>query len=174
VISLSDSHSRQWTASASWTPRNWVSIDGSYVNLKIGTSDTLAFFASTAGRPQLQTAYPSLYFSNLHEANLAARFTIGRRTELYVGYALVKDTGDGRATAVPPGTTNPIAALLDSVQTFPLTYQTPQGRVSIKITPKIRWNAGWQMYNYNEMFHLFGYDQNFHAQTGYTSVLWSF
>ena len=60
------------------------------------------------------------------------------------------------------------------MQTFPLTYQTPMGRISIRITPKLRWNAGWQFYNYTEQFHLFSYYQNFHANTGYTSLLWSF
>jgi len=67
-----------------------------------------------------------------------------------------------------------VAALLDSVQTFPLTYQSPMARLSIRITPKLRWNAGWQFYGYGELFHQLGYDQNFHAHTGYTSVLWSF
>jgi len=80
----------------------------------------------------------------------------------------------GRATAVSPSVTNPIEALVTSVQTFPLTYQSPLARLSVRITPKIRWNAGWQFYNYGEDFHLFAYSQNFHAHTGFTSVLWSF
>ncbi|HEY9141975.1 MAG TPA: hypothetical protein VIN93_13850, partial [Bryobacteraceae bacterium] len=90
------------------------------------------------------------------------------------GYTITKDTGDGRASAAPAGVADPIATLLDSVQTFPLTYQSPMARLSIRITPKVRWNAGWQFYGYGELFHLLGYDQNFHAHTGYTSVLWSF
>ena len=91
-----------------------------------------------------------------------------------MGYNLTKDTGDGRATAVPPDTTDPIQALLDSVQTFPLTYQSPLARISIRITPKVRWNAGYQFYDYFETFGLLGYYQNFHAHNGYTSVLWTF
>jgi hypothetical protein len=71
-------------------------------------------------------------------------------------------------------TTNPIQALLSSVQTFPLTYQSPLARVSIRLTPKVRWNAGYQYYDYMETFGLLGYYQNFHAHTGYTSVLWTF
>ena len=70
--------------------------------------------------------------------------------------------------------TNPIQALVASVQTYPLTYQSPLARLSVKISPKVRWNAGWQFYNYGEDFHLFGYNQNFNAHTGFTSVLWSF
>jgi hypothetical protein len=60
------------------------------------------------------------------------------------------------------------------VQTFPLTYHSPLARVSIRITPKIRWNAGWQFYRYREEFGVIGYLQNYRANTGYTSVLWSF
>jgi hypothetical protein len=44
----------------------------------------------------------------------------------------------------------------------------------VRITPKIRWNVGWQFYNYNEQFHLFNAYQNFHANNGYTSILWAF
>jgi hypothetical protein len=44
----------------------------------------------------------------------------------------------------------------------------------VRITPKLRWNAGWQFYNYHEEFGVLGYNQNFHAHTGYTSVTWAF
>jgi hypothetical protein len=168
------SHSRNYTANASWSPHDWFSLDASYMKLHLDSLSGLAFFASTTNRAQLQTSYSSLYISNIHAANLAVHFTIRRRIDLFAGYSLTKDTGDGRATAVPPGTTDPIQSLLSSVQTYPLTYQSPMARLSIRITPKIRWNAGWQFYNYAEQFQLFGFYQNFHANTGYTSVLWSF
>jgi hypothetical protein len=51
---------------------------------------------------------------------------------------------------------------------------TPLARLSIRVTPKIRWNAGWQFYNYHELFGLTVPMQNYRANTGYTSVLWSF
>jgi hypothetical protein len=60
------------------------------------------------------------------------------------------------------------------VQTFPLSYQSPFVRLSIRISPKVRWNAGYQFYNYNEQFQLFNQYQNFHANNGYTSILWTF
>ena len=56
----------------------------------------------------------------------------------------------------------------------PKPFQSPMSRVSVKITPKVRWNAGWQFYNYHEDFGLFGSYQNYHAHTGYTSILWAF
>jgi hypothetical protein len=166
------SHSRDYSANASWAPKDRFSLDASYMKLHLDTVSGLAFFAGT-GRPMGQSL-DQLYISNIQAANLSAHFGLTRRADLYVGYSITKDTGDGRATAVPPGVTNPVQTLFDSVQTFPLTYQSPLARVSIRITPKIRWNAGWQFYLYREEFGLLGYLQNYRANTGYTSVLWSF
>jgi hypothetical protein len=165
------SHSRSVSANASWAPRDWFSLDAAYNKLHLDTLSSLYFFAP-ARRPQ--SAYSSLYASNIHAGNLSAHFTVMKRADIFVGYSITKDTGDGRGPAVPPGTTDPIQALLSSVQTFPLTYQSPLARVSIRITPKVRWNAGWQFYDYGEDFHILGYSQNFHAHTGFTSLLWTF
>jgi hypothetical protein len=174
VFSTFNSHSRQSSANASWAPKDWVSVDASYTKLHLDTRAGIAFFAGAGIRPTLQSAFPSYYTSNIHAANLSARFAIRKRADLYVGYSITKDTGDGRSTSVPAGVTSPVAALLDSVQTFPLTYQSPLARLSIRISPKVRWNLGWQFYSYGEDFHMFGYKQNYDAHTGYTSVLWSF
>ena len=169
------SHSRQYSANASWAPENWFSVDASYTKLHLDTMDGLAFFAGPIGsRSTLQRGDSSEFVSNIHGANLGIRFGVGKRADLYVGYSITKDTGDGRATAVPAAVTDPLQALLASVQTFPLTYQSPLARLSIKITPKLRWNAAYQFYGYGEQFHILGYDQDYHAHTGYTSLLWSF
>ena len=168
------SRSRQYTAEGAFAFRDWLTFDASYSKLHLDTVGGLAFFAGVQ-TPQLQTGYDSIYISDIHAANAGLRFDIRRRADLYLGYTITKDTGDGRATAAPASAaTDPAASLLDSVQTFPLTYQSPMARLSIRINSKMRWNAGWQFYGYGELFHLLGYDQNFHAHTGYTSVLWSF
>jgi hypothetical protein len=143
------------------------------MKLHLDTVSGLQFFAGGV-RPQLQTGYSSFYISNIHAANLGARFAIAKRADVYLGYSITKDTGDGRAVAVPTSVTDPIQALLSSVQTFPLTFQSPLLRVSFRISAKVRWNAAWQFYSYGEMFHILGYNQNFDAHTGYTSILWAF
>jgi hypothetical protein len=166
------SRSRQAGASASWAFKRWLSLDTSYTKLHLDTVGGLHFFAGLVS-PQLQTGYDSIFISNIHAANLGARFSIGRRADLFVGYTITKDTGDGRSTAAPSGATG-TAALLDSVQTFPLTYESPMARVSFRLTPKLRWNAAWQYYGYNEQFQLFSYYENYHAHTGFSSLQWSF
>jgi hypothetical protein len=174
-FSLYSSHERGYTASTVWTPKNWFSLDASYNKLHNDSDTFLAFFAGALGsRSTLQANYRSLYVSNIHSGNLGVRLGLRRRGDLYLGYSITKDVGDGRGTAAPPNTTDPIQALLDSVQTFPLTYQSPLERLSIRLSPKLRWNAGYQFYDYKELFGLLGYYQNFHAHTGFTSVLWTF
>ncbi|HMJ62573.1 MAG TPA: hypothetical protein VK493_12460, partial [Bryobacteraceae bacterium] len=81
-----------------------------------------------------------------------------------------QDTGDGRAipTQLVAG---PNLPAFRSAQTFPLTFQSPQGRVSFRISERLRWNAGYQYFGYHEDFSS---GQNYLANTGYTSLLWSF
>jgi len=173
AISAYSSHSRNYTANASWAPNARFSLDASYMKLHLDTVSGLAFFAGINAL-QFYQGLSQLYVSNIHAGNLGAHFAIARRVDLYAGYSITKDTGDGRDSPVPSGTTGSAQALFGSVETFPLSYQSPLARLSIRITPKVRWNAGWQFYNYHEEFGLLVRFQNYHANTGYTSVLWSF
>lgn len=170
-LSLSEfsSHSRNYTGNASWSPNNWFSLDASYMKLHLDTVSGLVFFAANQ---RVQT--PTIYISNIHAANLGAHFGIGKRTDLYVGYSITRDTGDGRSAAVLSGITDPVQGLLSSVETFPLSFQSPLARLSIRLSPKFRWNAGYQFYNYHEDFGLLGRLQNYRANTGYTSISWAF
>uniref|UniRef100_Q01RS4 Uncharacterized protein n=1 Tax=Solibacter usitatus (strain Ellin6076) TaxID=234267 RepID=Q01RS4_SOLUE len=172
-VSLSDysSHTRNYTASGTWVPNDWFSVDASYVKLHLDTVSGVAYFAGI-GRPTLQTA-TTFYRSNIHAGNLGVRYAFRKKADLYVGYTITQDTGDGRPTATG-NVTDPAPALLASVQQFPLSYQSPLARVSVVITPKIRWNVGYQFYNYNEKFGVLGFYQNFHANTGFSSVTWMF
>jgi hypothetical protein len=174
LLSSFASHSRNYTAGASWAPRDSFSVDATYIKMHLYTRGTMSFFASATARPTLLSLVPSYYVSNIHSGTLSARFGIRRRADLYLGYAITKDTGgdSGRQRFDP--TVNPVYPLLNSVQTYPMMYHSPMARLSIRITPKVRWNAGWQYYDYAEQVHLFGYNQNFRAHTGFTSVLWSF
>ena len=164
------SRSRQASVSASWAVNRWFSLDTSYTKLHLDTVGGLQFFLGTSTP---QTGFDSIYISNIHAANLGARFSILKRADVFVGYTITKDTGDGRGTAVPAGASG-VGAVLDSVQTFPLTYESPMARISLRINPKLRWNAAWQYYGYNEQFQLFSYYENYHAHTGFTSLQWSF
>ncbi len=165
VVTAYSSHARTYTGSTSWNAKSWLSVDASYSKLHLDTVGGVAFFAPVA------TSGESIYISNIHAGNLGLRFPVTARADLYVGYNITKDTGDGASTAP----TSPAGQLLYSVQTFPLTYQTPMLRLSVKVTEKLRYNLGYQYYGYHEDFGLLSVNQSYPGlHTGFSpSLLWS-
>jgi hypothetical protein len=163
-ISSYASHARAYSASASWTGWRNASVDLAYNKLHLDTLGGIAYFAGSP-TTSLFTG-TSLYISNIHAVTLGSNIRLNGHVDLYLGYSLTKDTGDGRSS---PGNN-----FLTVAQTFPLTYQTPLARVSVKLNSKLRWNAGYQYYDYGERFAIAGFYENFHANTGYSSLLWSF
>ncbi len=132
--------------------------------------------AASRSSPVLPTPTPitgqqSIYISNIHAANLGCG-SARQRADIYLGYNITKDTGDGRSSLATQPTA--IAQIFYNVQTFPLTYQTPLIRISVRINAKLRYNLGYQYYGYHEQFGVLSEFQNYRAHTGYTSLLWSF
>lgn len=171
TLTAYSSRARSYSSNATWTARSWFSVDASYSRLHLDTIGGIAFFAG-APRAQLITGLQSVYASNIHAATLGMRFSIGKRTDLYAGYSVTRDVGDGRTSI--SAVASPTQTLLNSVQTFPLMFQAPMARVSVKLHEKLRFNIGYQYYGYKEDFGLFSINQNYRANTGYTSLLWAF
>jgi len=162
-------HARTYFGNFTWTARDWLALDAGYSKLHLDSLGAITFFA---GSPRAtQQSGNSIYVSNIHAANLGVRFALKNYADLYLGYNITKDTGDGRSSLLPEGT---VTALFYNVQTFPLSFQSPLARVTIPITKKIKWNAGYQYYSYHEDFGIYPTIQNYHAHTGYTSLLWAF
>jgi hypothetical protein len=137
--------------------------------LHLDTIGGVAFFAPAG---TLVSGLQSIYISNIHAVNVGARITATKYADLYLGYSLTQDTGDGRGFLAPQPTA--AAQVFYNVQTFPLTFQTPVVRVSVRLSEKIRWNVAYQYYGYHEQFGVLSQDQNYRAHTGYTSLLWAF
>jgi hypothetical protein len=166
VLTSYASHARQYGADGSWTPVSWFSIDASYTKLHLNTLGGIDYFA--LGKDV--SGESSYYISNIHTTDLAAHFSVLKRAEIYAGYSHVQDVGDGRATPVGAGLYSALPAF-QAAQTFPLRYLSPQFRLSIRITEKLRWNAGYQYYGYREQFSA---AQDYRANTGFTSLAFSF
>lgn len=170
-ITSYSSHARTYQGEGSWNAKSWVSLDASYSKLHLDTIGGIDFFAGSP-RSQEVTGLQSIYISNIHAANLGLRFALRQYADLYVGYNLTKDTGDGRSSLATQATA--AAQVFYNVQTFPLTYHSPVLRLSVRINEKLRWNVGYQYYGYKEDFGLLSVNQNYRANTGYTSLLWAF
>jgi hypothetical protein len=167
-VSLSSfsSHARTYSADASWQARDWLSFDASYSKLHLYTVGGIAYFANL----NFITGESSYYFSNIHHGNLGVRFSLRKRADLFLGYSRIQDTGDGRSTPTGRGIGSALPAF-QAAQTYPLTFQSPLARFSLKLHERVRWNLGYQYYGYREEFSNL---QNYRANTGYTSLLWSF
>jgi hypothetical protein len=166
-VSLSSysSHSRIYSGSVSFNPKRYFAVDASVSKAHLDTLGGIAFF-SDAQFLQNQLSY---YVSNLYSATLMAHFTL-KRIDLSVGYTRVQDLGDGRTN--PTATViGPNLSAFETAQTFPLKFQVPQGRLSIRLHERLRWNFGYQYFGYHETFFS---GENYLAHTGYTSLLWSF
>ncbi len=171
VVTSYSSRARNYSADASWTAKSGISFNADYSRLHMDTVGGIAFFAG-APRSSLVPNLYSVYVSNIHSLNLGIRFAAMKHADIYLGYNLTKDNGDGRSSLIPQATA--AAQVFYNVQTFPLTYQTPLVRLSVKLNEKLRWNAGYQYYGYHEEFGVLSQDQNYRANTGYTSLLWAF
>ncbi len=172
-LSAHSSRSRSYSLDASWTPRDWFAFDAGYSKLHLDTLSGIAYF--TAGRFDPNLGH-SVYVSNLHAGHLTARFSLGPRASLYIGYTRVQDVGTPtRAGNVIPAARLDAATIAAgafvAAQTFPLAFESPLARFSLRLHGNLRWNAGYQFYRYREDFLS---RQNYRAHTGYTSVLWSF
>jgi len=161
--------SRVQAVDASWAARSSLSFDAGYTKQHWDTLTGLAYFAGGE-----VTGDQSVYTSNIHTAYLSVRASIRKTADLTFGFHRVQDTGDGRGSpaAVPSGARpGSMAAAFRAAQTFPLRYQSPLARLSVKVHDKVRWNLGYQFYHYKEEFFT---SRNYRANTGFTSVVWSF
>ncbi len=164
------SRGRNYSVDGTWFGRSWISLDAGYSKLHVDTLTGIAYFASA----RLVEGDRSYYLSNVHSVNLNVRLAIRKRADLVMGYSRIQDSGDGRAAAIKApsgGTGHSEAEAFVRAQTFPLAYGSPQARISVKLYDKLRWNFGYQYYDYQEEFPPMG---GYRAHTGYTSVLWSF
>ena len=162
------SHTRQYSVDGSWTPKEWFAIDSGWGKLHLDSLGGISYFVNRV----LVSGDQSYYVSNIHTATLNAHFTVQKRADLLIGFSYVEDFGDGRGSPlVSPVTAPGVPAAFLAAQTFPLRFLSPQARVSFPIRPRIRWNVGYQYYGYREDFST---RQNFRANTGYSSISWSF
>lgn len=157
--------SRQYAADASWNPGSNFGFDAGYAKLHADTAGGIAYFADRA----LESGQ-SIFISNLHTGYITARARVARRVDLLGGYTRIQDTGDGRATPAA-SRLGPDRAAFRAAQTFPLAFDAPLARVSLRLHERLRFNVGYQYFRYREDFSRL---QNYRAHTGYTSLLWSF
>jgi len=165
ALTAFSSQSRVTSASGVWAPRGWLSCDVSYSKMHLNTVGGIAYFANS----QLESGQ-SDYISNIHSGNLGLQLAAKRLATFYLGYSIVQDTGDGRSNPLGSGAASNLPAFA-AAQTYPMRFQTPLARISVRLTEKARVNFGYQRYGFRDDFYG---QQNYRSNTGYASLMWSF
>ena len=152
--------SRTFTSSVDWNPHSRVSVNTGYNYNWIDSDSVINFFFNGINHPEGH----SLYFArnNFFFADVTAQLT--SRLSLFTSYRINKDNGQGNRVADPVGTPGTL------ISSYPMSFQSPEGRLSFRFNRYLDWNVGYQYYNYNESQIVGPRPQNYHAHLPYTSL----
>jgi hypothetical protein len=152
--------SRIFSSSLDWTATPRFSISTGYNYHWINNHTILDYFFNSVAHPLGN----SLYFvrNNFFFVETVAR--IAPRVTLFTAYRINKDNGQGNRVADPTGKPGTLIA------SYPMSYQSPEARLAIKLHQRLDWNVGYQYYNYNESPIVGPRPQNYHAHLPYTSL----
>lgn len=152
--------SRTFTSSFNWIPTSKLSFNTGYNYNWVNSDAVVDYFYLSVEHP----IGHSLYFQRNNFFYIDVVAQLSPRVSLYATYRVNQDHGQGNLLANPTGTPGTL------VNSYPMSYQSPEGRLSIKINRHIDWNLGYQYYDYNENALVGPRPQNYHAHLPYTSL----
>ncbi|HKP46435.1 MAG TPA: hypothetical protein VJT50_07535 [Pyrinomonadaceae bacterium] len=132
----------------------------------------------------------ALYFMRNNFFFVDSTWRVHRRATLFTSYRINQDRGQGNQLSDPTGGTpipggivvagslrNPAVTGGNLVTSYPMSFQSPEARLAIRINRHLDWNLGYQYFNYNENnFVLRSFPpastraQNYHAHLPYMSL----
>ena len=156
--------SRVFTSAVDWTVSPRLSLNTGYNYNWVNSNAVISYFFNGVNHPEGR----SLYFmrNNFFYIDTVSQLT--PRATLFIGYRINKDNGQGTRVSDPTG--NP--GFL--VTSYPMSFQSPEGRLAIRLHRRLDWNVGYQYYNYNESVLVGPRPQNYHAHQPYTSLRFYF
>ncbi|HEX6719191.1 MAG TPA: hypothetical protein VF088_18950 [Pyrinomonadaceae bacterium] len=152
--------SRIFSSSLDWTATSRFSINTGYNYHWINSNAKLDYFFNNVQH----LLGNNLYFvrNNFFFVESVTRVT--PRVTLFTAYRINKDNGQGNRLADPTGNPGTLIA------SYPMSFQSPEVRLAIKLHQRLDWNVGYQYYNYNESTIVGPRPQNYHAHLPYTSL----
>ena len=145
--------SRHFSSSIDWTPNGTFSLSSGYTHMRV--TSIAGILLPISGQRRVGE---SQYFSRDNFFFFNAFVKPTSRVTFYAGYHINKDNGQG--DRVSPSN----VILIDS---YPMSFQSPEARVTLKLNRMLDWNVGYTYYNYNDTFFPV---QNYHAHLPYTSL----
>lgn len=157
--------SRVFTSSVDWMPNSRLTISTGYNYNWVNSDAVIDYFYQVP--PAASVRHPnghSLYFmrNNFFYLDMVAR--LAPRVTLYSSYRISKDNGQGNRLADPTGTPGTL------ISSYPMSFQSPEGRLAFRLNRHVDWNLGYQYYNYRESPLVGPRPQNYHAHLPYMSL----
>ena len=152
--------SRVFTSAIDWTPNSRYAINAGYNYNWLNSNAVVNFFFNNIQHPDGR----SLYYVRNNFFFIDTTALLFPRVSLFASYRINKDNGQGDRLADPVGTPGTL------VSSYPMSFQSPEARLAIKINRRLDWNVGYQYYNYNESPLVGPRPQNYHAHLPYTSL----
>ena len=157
--------SRTFTSAVAWNPTARLSFSTGYNYNWVNSDAVVDYFFQVP--PAASVRHPighSLYFQRNNFFYIDTIAQLCPRLSLYLSYRVNQDNGQGNRLADPTGTPGTL------INSYPMSFQSPEGRLAIKINRHLDWNLGYQYYNYNESALVGPRPQNYHAHLPYTSL----
>lgn len=156
---------RTFTSAIDWNINSRLTISTGYNYNWVNSDAVVDYFYQVP--PAASVRHPighSLYFmrNNFFYFDTVAR--LWPRVTLYASYRVNQDNGQGNRLADPTGTPGTL------INSYPMSFQSPEGRLAIRLNRHVDWNLGYQYYNYNESRLVGPRPQNYHAHLPYMSL----
>lgn len=192
-VSLSDfgveTKSRTFQSSIDWMVSPNFTLSTGYNYNWVNSDSTIDYYYQVPPATSVFHHFGhALYYQRNNYFFVDTTSRLSRRVTLYTSYRISQDDGQGNRLSNPTGG-DPIAggiivagslrnpAVLGGslITSYPMNFQSPEGRLAIRLNRHLDWNLGYQYFAYNETGFLRTFPgspraQNYHAHLPYMSL----
>jgi hypothetical protein len=155
--------SRAFVSSVDWLAKSGLSVHAGYNYNWVNSNATIDYsYLSTANS---NIRGHALYYMRLNFSYIESTARLTNRVTFYTAYRISDDNGQGNRLSDPSAT-----GARTLVSSYPMSFQSPEARLTMKLHRRLDWNVGYQYYNYNESPLVGPRPQNYHAHLPYTSL----
>ncbi len=154
---VAETQSRTFATSIDWVPRTDLNFSAGYTYQHLDAMADIIVPIAGVRTPGISQYFvrDNYFYFDVHAQPI-------RRVTLYAAYRISDDNGQGDRLSTRPQ---------DIISSYPMTFQSPEIRLAIRLTHYMDWNIGYQYYDYNDRF---ASSQNYSAHLPYTSLRFYF
>ena len=183
--------SRTFQTSVDWMASSALTMNVGYNYNWVNSDSTIDYYYQVPPATSVFHHFGhALYYQRNNFFFVDATWRLHRRATLYASYRVNLDDGQGNRLSDPTGGTtipggvvvagslrNPAVLGGTLITSYPMSFQSPEARLAIRINRHLDWNLGYQYFNYNEdQFVVRSFPpgstrpQNYHAHLPYVSL----